>query len=118
MARVKVKQLEPGKQLSEDVLGPNGRLLLKAGITIEAKHLAIFRTWGVVEVDIVGDDDNQDVPDIDFDTLPDSMKIKIYQRLKLQFSHCDVKHPLLKELITYRKTALAKALVNDDGKMV
>ena len=115
MARVKVKQLEAGKQLSEDVVGTNGRLLLKSGTILETKHLAIFRTWGVVEVDIVGDEAAPEEPDVDFDSLPDSVKIAILQRLKGQFRHCDLMHPLIRELIAHRTATLARETAKRGG---
>jgi hypothetical protein len=108
MSRIKVKQLEAGRQLSEDVVNTNGRLLLKAGTTIVAKHLEILRTWGVVEVDIVGDGVAEDEPNISFSELPTEVKNRIYLSLKQQFKHCNLKHPVIKELVLFQRGRLAR----------
>lgn len=113
MTRIKVTQLEIGQQLREDAVNTSGRLLLKAGTTIEAKHMEVFRTWGVVEVDIVGDDLNKDTSNISFSALPPEIKEQIKRELKLQFSHNDFKHPLIKELVTYQKVSLIKKYLED-----
>jgi len=114
MSRVKVSQLEAGQQLRENAVNTSGRLLLKAGTTIEAKHLEIFRTWGVVEVDIVGDELNQDASNISLGSLPPEIKNRIYQQIKLLFSHSNLKHPLIKELVTYQKVRLIKEYLEDE----
>lgn len=114
MSRVRVKQLESGRQLSEDVVSASGRLLLKAGTTIETKHLEILRTWGVTEVDIVGDDMAQDESNISFSELPLAVRNRIYLNLKQQFRHSNVKHSLIKDLIIYQRERLAREFLEDE----
>lgn len=57
MAKMVLDKLEPGMVLAADVHDRAGRMLLGAGGELTAKHLVIFRTWGVEEVEIAGFDD-------------------------------------------------------------
>ncbi|MCB0328369.1 MAG: hypothetical protein KDD70_01865 [Bdellovibrionales bacterium] len=59
MARVALKDLEIGSVLSNDVLDQSGRILLKAGSTIEEKHFKIFKTWGIRTVEIHGQETSE-----------------------------------------------------------
>ncbi|MBF0285188.1 MAG: hypothetical protein HQL51_12120 [Magnetococcales bacterium] len=50
---VPLKLLDPGMRLENDVRDLSGRLLLAAGEAVEARHLRIFKMWGVTEADVV-----------------------------------------------------------------
>jgi hypothetical protein len=52
MANIDIANLQPGMIVNSDVITNLGRLLLPAGTEITGKHLHIFRTWGITEVDI------------------------------------------------------------------
>jgi hypothetical protein len=56
MARMLLEALSPGMKLSKPICNVNGLLLLRAGEVLTAKHLAIFKTWGIREADVVRDD--------------------------------------------------------------
>jgi hypothetical protein len=56
MARMAIETLTPGLKLNKPVFNLNGILLLKAGEALTAKHLGIFKTWGVREVDVLQED--------------------------------------------------------------
>lgn len=115
MPLIKLKQLQAGQQLSKDVLNRHGRLLLKAGTLIEGKHLEILRAWGVVELDIVGDSEEHDEVDVSFATLPTAVRERLYQRLMMQFKHCNLHHPLIKELVLYQRTRLTRQYLKGEG---
>ncbi|HSB67708.1 MAG TPA: hypothetical protein VLT62_00040 [Candidatus Methylomirabilis sp.] len=53
MARVVLEKLAPGMRLDKPVCNIHGVLLLKTGEVLTAKHLEIFKTWGIREVDVV-----------------------------------------------------------------
>ncbi len=55
MARIKVKELEPGMRLAEDVHDTNGRFLLGADCELEEKHIRALQAWGIISVQIVGE---------------------------------------------------------------
>lgn len=59
MARVGIESLTAGLKLSKPVLNPNGVLLLRAGEILTAKHLEIFKTWGVREAEVVCEDGSE-----------------------------------------------------------
>ena len=50
MARIKVKELEPGMRLAEDVHDSNGRFLLGADCELEEKHIRALQAWGIISV--------------------------------------------------------------------
>lgn len=52
MGKLSIDDIKPGMKLEKDVQERSGRVLLRAGTEITERHLNIFRTWGVAEVDI------------------------------------------------------------------
>jgi len=53
MARMQLDTLTAGMKLVKPVVNLNGVLLLRAGEVLTAKHLEIFKTWGVREAEVV-----------------------------------------------------------------
>lgn len=96
MSMVALDMLQPGMVLAAEVRDKGGRLLLGEGVELEAKHLLIFRTWGVVEVDIVGDVEPQ------ADILPDDISLEELERarelVRPRFIHANLEHPAMNEL--------------------
>jgi HD-like signal output (HDOD) protein len=95
MGIVHVNKLEPGMMLSEDVRDINSRLLLTKGQKIQAKHIRIFKIWGITEVGVVGQGQNKINAEIDFD--PEKLD-RIAEETKYLFKHVDLSHPVIKEL--------------------
>lgn len=62
MGKLVIDQLEPGMVVGADVHDRNGRFLLGACTELTQKHLMVFRTWGIAEVDIVGADEEDSAP--------------------------------------------------------
>jgi len=95
MAKIKVKQLEIGMTITADVCDPNGRFLLGKGCVLEEKHLKALHAWGVINVEINGDE----MPD---DSLITDLSPEVYNALEEQvssrFIHNDMSHPFIKEL--------------------
>lgn len=52
MAIIRTSEVTPGMVLAVDARDMSGRLLLAAGGEVTPKHLKIFKTWGVTEVDV------------------------------------------------------------------
>jgi hypothetical protein len=105
MATIGIEYVKPGMKLNSDVMDRNGRLLLNAGIEITERHLHIFRTWGITEVDIHGITEEQVVPDPAENVDPEILQ-KIETELNDIFRHTDRNHPAIKEL--FRLCALRK----------
>ena len=105
MGKIAIENIETGMVLAGDVLDRSGRMLLGAGAELTQKHLVIFRTWGVLEADIVGlgsdDAADQVPPDVDPVELAAAE-----QELAHLFRHTNRDHPAIIELMRY--TALRK----------
>lgn len=102
MSMVSLDNLLPGMILASGVNDRCGRLLLGEGAELEPKHLLIFRTWGIVEADIVG---------VDYDytsQLPDDISMEELEEAKKSllssYRHADITHPATLEL--FRLAAL------------
>ena len=97
MSMVPLDNLEPGMVLAANVLDKSGRLLLGEGVVLEAKHLFIFRTWGIVEADIVGAggaNANDLLDDITQEKLDQAKST-----LLPLYCHADIEHPAICELL-------------------
>ncbi|MBI2355180.1 MAG: hypothetical protein HYV06_09155 [Deltaproteobacteria bacterium] len=62
MAIVPIDNLAVGMLLSGDVCDRSGRMLLPAGVELTERHLKVFRTWGVLEADIEGEEGGETAP--------------------------------------------------------
>ena len=106
MGLTQVDNLEVGMTLANDVHDRAGRLLLGAGVELSLKHITIFRTWGVMEVDIAGSEDdgqNSHLPaEVTHEELDAAMTA-----LAPHFCNSDLEHPVMRELL--RLAAVRKA---------
>jgi len=55
MAVVLLKNLRPGMVVAEDVKDLNGNILIQKGVEIEEKHERILKSWGVSDVEVLGE---------------------------------------------------------------
>jgi hypothetical protein len=60
---VPTDNIKSGQVLAEEVRDINGRLLLSKGHTIEAKHIRIFKIWGISEVNLAETGRHDDTSD-------------------------------------------------------
>jgi hypothetical protein len=95
----RIKQILPGMVLNAAVHDKSGRLLLGKGVSITNKHLMVFMTWGVSEVDAdlpvttsVSEEANEGEK---------SDEAPVPPKVGLLFSHVDRGHPLMEELFQY-----------------
>ena len=110
MAKIRSKQVVPGMVLSRDVHDSSGRLLAKKGTEIEGKHIKVFNTWGVAELEIDNDDaGNEHVVEIPEEYLHEARK-----QLNRNLMHNDLEHELIKEIFTIAVDKLALELMNGD----
>lgn len=98
MGLVVLDNIEVGMVLASDVLDRNGRMLLGAGAELNQKHLTIFRTWGVAEVDIAGIDYANNESPLPAEIDPADLVVA-EQELQPHFKHCGTEHPALRELL-------------------
>ena len=110
MGKISIDDLKPGLTLQSDVKDRSGRLLLSAGAVIEAKHLKIFRTWGISEVNIT-DAREADATSMNQDPLQQldsSLLEAATQEAERIFYHCDSSHPAISAL--FNQTVLRYAM--------
>lgn len=106
MALVPVDNLTVGMVLDADVRDRTGRFLLGAGVELTAKHLRIFRTWGVLEVSIAGVEGEGELARLT-DDVDQSRLAAAEAELAPRFRRVDLEHPLYREL--FRLAALRRA---------
>lgn len=56
MGLINISDIQSDMILASPVFGPQGVMLLREGTRITDKHIFLFKTWGVLEVDIEGMD--------------------------------------------------------------
>lgn len=108
MGTILLDNLAAGMILASDVHDRAGRMLLGAGSELTAKHLVIFRTWGVAEVQIVGEDDGSPSSQLLPPELTAEQLVVAESALAPLFATTNLDHPAMAEL--FRLAALRKAL--------
>ncbi len=96
MALIRVDKLKEGMVIKKDVTAPTGRFIMASGATVEPRHLKLLKSWGVVEVEVEGDDEPDAMPQIPPMSRSDLTKGVAY--LDHLFSICGRGTPVLKEL--------------------
>ncbi len=110
---VKTRQLRPGMSLSSDVKDRSGRTLLRAGATLEEKHLRVFMTWGITEVEIVADGiDDEKKPS---EHIPPQLLEQARKEADRRFVHTDCDHPAMKELYDLAVIRIANGHTGGEG---
>lgn len=101
MAVVHIDNLASGMVLSRNVCDRSGRLLLPAGAELTDKHFSIFRMWGVLEVEIVGEsiaEDTEASPSPSAEIDPELLA-EARGEVERLFIYNDPEHPAIKELM-------------------
>lgn len=97
--------------LARDVRGSNGMVLLGAGAELNERHIGIFRSWGIAEVEIKGA--AQDTFNTEILTKLDvEQRQQIERELDLLFQHNDLHDPVIEEL---RRICLMRETVRAVG---
>ncbi|MBT0666245.1 hypothetical protein KI809_18190 [Geobacter pelophilus] len=97
MANIAIDNLVAGMVLKSNVCDRSGRLLLPEGAELTEKHLQIFRTWGILEAEIVGDSDSEATGQDD--EIDPEVLAEAEAAVKPLFVHNDLEHPAIKELL-------------------
>ena len=92
MKVVHTDRLSDDMVLSEDVIDDKGKLLLAKGNKIKSKHIRILKIWGVTEITVAGDDNEEEIPE----SNPDNEQIE--EDTRYVFKHVDLNHPAINEL--------------------
>jgi hypothetical protein len=104
MPSISVDFLKPGMVLARDVRGNNGIVLLGAGAEITERHVQIFKSWGVADVEVKGPD-QEALNTRMLSRLDAASRERIDQELDRLFAHNDPYDPVIEEL---RRICLAR----------
>ncbi len=97
MPKLTISDVEAGMVLSSDVKDRSGRMLLKAGMDLTEKHLKVFKIWGIVQVEIEGEEGVTSLQAV-IDAHPE-LQQEANHAAKNIFRHVDLEHPFFTELI-------------------
>ncbi len=97
MAKILLDNVEIGMELDADVVDRQGRVLLKTGVILSEKHLRVFNTWGILEVEIKGDAEAEEKKK----NYPPELVEEANRLAKIHFQHNDLNHPVIKNLFQH-----------------
>ncbi len=95
MGLMKVDDFKPGMLLAADLKSPQGRMLLPKGALLTEKHIRTCKIWGIVEGDIVGE--NNQAGESETVVLDPLLLEKARQLGKTYFTLTDLQHPVVRE---------------------
>jgi hypothetical protein len=96
---INIDHLAPGMMLRSSVCDRSGRMLLPGGNELTEKHLRIFRTWGIIEADIEGDDSGEIASPLSGNDVDPVRLAEAKAAIAGLFVHNDVEHPAIMELM-------------------
>ena len=91
MALVMLEDVQEGQVLVEDVMDKQARVLLKAGVELNAKQIRMLKSWGVVHVMVEGDDE-QLVAVVEY---PEKIVSEAKQHAATFFKNSNIEHPVM-----------------------
>lgn len=103
MPNILIENLAVGMILADEVKNRQGRPLLPAGTEISAKHIKIFKTWGVSQVNIEGDDTTPAWQQVIAAHPQFEAEAEAEQTAAFIFQHVDAQHPLFGHLIPHSR---------------
>ena len=98
MAKVKIRDLQEGMILADDVLDQNGMLILSAGQNITDKHLRTFKAWGVTEANVEGDQERETEVCLT-EKNAENVSAEVKKKVDELFRYTDKQHPAMAELM-------------------
>ena len=104
MGRIPVQKAEVGMVLTEGVYDRRGRLLMSAGMTLKEKHLDSLPMWGVLVIDVEGDEPDSQTESF-VEVAPWAMD-RASEEIAGVFRHANTNHPVvgaLKDLRVKRR---------------
>ena len=101
MGKIPTDNLIPGMVLASDVRDRSGRLLLTGGTELNDRHLYILRTWGIIEAEVAGEEEDPECPEL-ANAISPELWSAIEGEITPFFRHADITHPAMKELLRMR----------------
>lgn len=93
MGTISVEKVKPGMVLADKVMTPKKMMLLPEGAELTVAHLITFQTWGITEVNIVGESGADEGAEM----TPEEREA-LRNELKVIFKHNDISKPLTQKL--------------------
>lgn len=109
MAIVPIDNLAAGMLLRNNVCDRSGRMLLPAGAELSERHLKIFRTWGVTEADVEGEDGCETVSPLAGEDVDPVRLAAAEEAVAWMFRLNDREHPAIRELM---RLCIARKVAN------
>lgn len=97
MPKLKIELLKEGMVVASDVKNMDNMLLLPAGCTLSEKHIDIFQSWGITEVNIEAAEGVAEPVDPLARLTPEEVE-RLTQETKALFWQLDESNPLQKDL--------------------
>jgi len=97
MGLVHIDNLEEGMLLAADAHDRNGRLLLTQGTELTSRHIRMFMTWGIQQVDILDHEAPLAQTAVGEDIQPELMQ-QAENELTQYFRKINMTHPAMSEL--------------------
>lgn len=98
MGKVSIDDLQPGMVLAADALANDNRVLLKAGATIQDKHIRVLKSWGLLELDVQGVS-REALEALSIAKVDRPQWEAAQEQVKHMFRHTDASHPAVGELL-------------------
>lgn len=98
MGAISLEDVRRGMVLERDVVIPPDRLLLASGAELTDAHLALFRAWGVVEVEVRGVSRRDVLEGLAEHVAPERRRALEAEVADL-FRHANQGHPAIDELM-------------------
>ncbi len=109
MAILKIDKLTPGMVLAENIRSKTGRLLISQGVELTEQNLLVMRTWGIKEVQVTIENNDNSVEDCSPEAT--AKLEKALNGLRPLFRDIDLNHPAIKELL---RLAAQKKVLSDE----
>ncbi|MFC1809243.1 hypothetical protein ACFL3D_03895 [Candidatus Omnitrophota bacterium] len=85
---VSIDDIQVGTILNEDVINPQGLVLIKKGIELTEKHIKVLRRWGISSVSLVDALDSVDNSRPSADVIKEKLA-EVTTKLDSRFVDCD-----------------------------
>jgi len=115
LIKAKIAELKPEMVIARDVTDLSGCVLLPAGVKITAKHLKIFKIWGIPDICIEGGTETA-MTKTAIEGENSAQLEKIKEELKTLFCHNDLNHPVIQELFNICIERKLNASLQSQGK--
>jgi len=97
MPKISLEEAEPSMIVAEEIVSPQGRMLLGEGVILTEKYIRILKTWGVNALIIEGEEEViESIP------LPTELLQQAAEEVKPRFIKSNLKHPVVAYLYKAR----------------